>query len=72
MLAALEAAGYRVQVANDGDSLIVSTRDQIPDVVVLDAQIEGESAIESAYRLKYQPETAEIPIIMLTQFCSAR
>ncbi len=63
---ALRAGGYRVQEANDGDSLVASTHGQKPDVVVLDARLNGEGGIDSARRLKHHPETADIPIIMLT------
>ena len=64
--AALEMAGYRtIEAANaqDAHSLVV---DQKPDLILLDWMMPNVSGIELARRLKRDPLTAEIPIIMLT------
>lgn len=64
--AALEMAGYRtIEAANaqQGHELVV---DQKPDLILLDWMMPNVSGIELARRLKRDPLTAEIPIIMLT------
>ncbi len=63
---ALEMANYRcleASNARDGHALVV---DQIPDLILLDWMLPGTSGIEFARRLKKDPATADIPIIMLT------
>src|SRR3546814_14598064 len=41
-------------------------RENPPDLVLLDWMIEGVSGIEVCRRLRRHPETANVPIIMLT------
>ena len=63
---ALEMADYQYLEAADAKeahSLIV---DRQPDLILLDWMMPGTSGIELARRLKRDPVTAEIPIIMLT------
>ncbi|TXR51483.1 phosphate regulon transcriptional regulator PhoB [Reinekea thalattae] len=64
--AALEMAGYHtIEAANgqDAHGLVV---DQKPDLILLDWMMPHVSGVELARRLKRDPLTAEIPIIMLT------
>lgn len=64
--AALEMAGYytlEAGNAQDAHSLVV---DQKPDLILLDWMMPNVSGVELARRLKREPMTAEIPIIMLT------
>ncbi|EAR09332.1 phosphate regulon transcriptional regulatory protein PhoB [Reinekea sp. MED297] len=64
--AALEMAGYRTLEASnaqDAHSIVV---DQKPDLILLDWMMPQVSGVEFARRLKRDPLTAEIPIIMLT------
>ncbi len=64
--AALEMAGYRtIEASNaqEAHSLIV---DQKPDLILLDWMMPNVSGIELARRIKRDPMTAEIPVIMLT------
>ncbi|MFP8967948.1 phosphate regulon transcriptional regulator PhoB [Pokkaliibacter sp. CJK22405] len=63
---ALEMAGYEcleAENATRAHSLIV---DDQPDLMLLDWMLPGTSGIELCRRLKRDPMTAEIPIIMLT------
>ena len=64
--AALEMAGYHSIEASDAltaHSIIV---DQKPDLILLDWMMPGTSGVELARRIKREPLTCEIPIIMLT------
>jgi two-component system, OmpR family, phosphate regulon response regulator PhoB len=62
----LEAAGYEVDSAARGDEAELKLRETMPDLVVLDWMLPGVSGIELCRRLRAQPPTAQLPIIMLT------
>lgn len=64
--AALEMAGYHSLEAADGQEAISTVVDQKPDLILLDWMLPGGSGIEICRRLKREPLTAEIPVIMLT------
>ena len=58
--------GYTVRVTADGDEALELAAEDTPDLVILDWMIEGTSGIEVCRRLRRAPETARVPIIMLT------
>jgi two-component system phosphate regulon response regulator PhoB len=58
--------GYTVHVTADGDEALELAAEDTPDLVILDWMIEGTSGIEVCRRLRRAPETARVPIIMLT------
>jgi len=62
----LEAAGYAVDSAARGDEAELKLRESTPDLVVLDWMLPVISGIEICRRLRAQPATAKLPIIMLT------
>jgi two-component system phosphate regulon response regulator PhoB len=62
----LEAAGYAVDSAARGDEAELKLRESTPDLVVLDWMLPAISGIEICRRLRAQPATAKLPIIMLT------
>jgi two-component system phosphate regulon response regulator PhoB len=62
----LEAAGYVVESAARGDEAELKLRENAPDLVVLDWMLPGISGIELCRRLRAQPATAQLPIVMLT------
>ncbi|WP_417260744.1 phosphate regulon transcriptional regulator PhoB [Celeribacter sp.] len=62
----LEAEGYFVGRAEDGDEALLLVNEDQPDVIVLDWMLPGVSGIEICRRLKLRPETRDIPIIMLS------
>jgi DNA-binding response OmpR family regulator len=58
--------GYEALVANDGqEALQIATR-ELPDLIILDLMLPGLNGTEVARRLKGDPRTAHIPIVMLT------
>lgn len=63
---ALEMADYQYLEAGDTREAHALIVDHKPDLVLLDWMLPGVSGIEFARRLKRDPSTAEIPIIMLT------
>jgi two-component system phosphate regulon response regulator PhoB len=62
----LERAGYRVLHTGDGHDALDLARAQAPDLILLDWMIEGMAGIEVCRLLRAKPETAKLPIIMLT------
>ena len=62
----LQAEGYVVDSASNGEDAELKLSEDIPDLVVLDWMIPNVSGIELCRRLRAQPETAQLPIIMLT------
>lgn len=62
----LEREGFDVLCATDGEEGINVAREQAPDLVLLDWMLPQVSGIEVCRRLRRMPETANVPIIMLT------
>jgi DNA-binding response OmpR family regulator len=62
----LEAAGHRVVVAADGAAALAEASRQRPDLIVLDAMMPVLTGSEVLARLKADPATATVPVIMLT------
>jgi two-component system phosphate regulon response regulator PhoB len=63
---ALSGAGFRFQEAADADEAQRSIQRAAPDLILLDWMLPNVSGIDLARRLKRDPHTQEIPIIMLT------
>src|SRR3546814_13388225 len=57
---------FEVAHTADGEDAMLLARENPPDLVLLDWMIEGVSGIEVCRRLRRHPETANVPIIMLT------
>lgn len=62
----LEAEGFRVSRAENGEEALLLVEEDLPDVIVLDWMMPNLSGIEVCRRLKLRPETRGIPIIMLS------
>ncbi|MGI8907793.1 MAG: response regulator transcription factor [Candidatus Sumerlaeaceae bacterium] len=62
----LESRGYEVLTAFDGLDAISMCETENPDLLLLDVMMPVMSGFEVARRLKANPKTADIPIIMLS------
>lgn len=62
----LEAAGFRVESAVNGEEGIQKARSARPDLVLLDIMMPGIDGWETLTRLKRDPETSGIPVIVFT------
>ena len=62
----LEAEGFEVDVCRRGDEADTRLRERVPDLLILDWMLPGLSGIELCRRLRGRPETAQLPILMLT------
>lgn len=62
----LEAEGFRVTTAEDGEAALLAVEEETPDIIVLDWMLPKVSGIEICRRLKTRADTRSLPIIMLS------
>ena len=62
----LSREGYQVSCASSGEEALRLVQSEIPDLIVLDLMLPGIDGLEVARRLKNDPNTKHIPIVMLT------
>lgn len=62
----LEGAGHSVRVARDGEEALAATREDRPDLIVLDSMMPIIAGPEVLAELKADPELRDIPVVMLT------
>ena len=62
----LEQEGFVVDEAADGDTALERIGRRAPDLMVLDVMLPGMSGLELCRRMRAQPPTAAMPILMLT------
>lgn len=62
----LEAEGFAVSKAENGEEALLLVEEDAPDIIVLDWMLPSVSGIEVCRRLKTRPETRHVPIIMLS------
>jgi len=60
----LEAEGFRVMRAENGEEALVMVDESAPDVIVLDWMLPNVSGIEICRRLKMRADTRAVPILM--------
>ena len=61
-----EREGFDLRRTGDGEEALLLAAEDTPDIILLDWMIEGVSGVEVCRRLRRKPETAHVPIIMLT------
>ena len=64
--AKLSAEYYDVQTAPDGPSALKAAAEQAPDIILLDVMMPGMDGLEVCRRLKADPATRHIPVILVT------
>jgi PAS domain S-box-containing protein len=62
----LEDSGFKVLVAEDGESAIESAEFALPDMILLDILMPGIDGFETCRRLKTNQATQDIPVIFMT------
>jgi putative two-component system response regulator len=62
----LEAEGYHVRTARDGDEALARVAEAPPDVILLDVVMPKLDGFEVCRRLKSDPKTILIPVVMIT------
>ncbi len=67
MSAILEQEGHEVLVAADGEEGFAKAKEIQPDLIILDVMMTSQDeGFQTAYRLKADPDLAEVPIVMIT------
>ncbi|WP_147124959.1 phosphate regulon transcriptional regulator PhoB [Shimia ponticola] len=62
----LEAEGFRVVQAGDGEEALVLIDEEAPDVILLDWMLPSVSGIEICRQIKMRKDTRLVPVIMLS------
>ena len=62
----LKRAGHEVSAALDAEGAQQQIREALPDLILLDWMLPGISGLEFARRLRADPRSRSVPIIMLT------
>ena len=62
----LEPQGYRTEVATTSDEALVKAKDLHPDAITLDLLIPGAEAWNTLRDLRQTPETARIPVLVVS------
>lgn len=62
----LGAEGYTVLQAVDGESALRLTIENLPDLAILDVMMPGLDGYEVCRRLKDDPRTRGVPVVLLT------
>jgi len=62
----LKRQGHEVYAAYDGKSGLKQARELRPDLIILDIMMPEMNGYEVCYRLKGDPDTAKIAVLMLT------
>lgn len=58
--------GFRVVTANSGPAGVSQAQLHQPDGILMDVMMPGMDGLQTAQRLKADPATAKIPVILLT------
>src|SRR5687768_17108906 len=67
----LASAGYQVTLGEDGEDGLAKARAQLPDLVLSDVNMPKRDGFELCRALKETPDTAHVPVILLTRMEAA-
>lgn len=62
----LEAEGFEALTASNGSEAVEVSQRERPDLIVLDVYMPGMDGYDACRRLKADPRTRDIPVILLT------
>jgi CheY-like chemotaxis protein len=63
-----EVDGYRVHAALDGESGLAMATELEPDIIFLDIRLPKLDGLEVLRRLRTEPRTANIPVVILSNY----
>jgi len=66
LIKAIRRQGFDMVSAADGEEALERVKDSHPDLVILDVTMPKLDGIEVLQRIKGDPQTASLPVIMLT------
>jgi two-component system cell cycle response regulator DivK len=64
----LARTSYRLIEATDGELGVVTAINEQPDLILMDIQLPKLSGLDATRRLRADPKTAAVPIIVITSF----
>ena len=64
--AMLEAGGYSVCSASDGDAGLATARKEKPDLILMDVQMPGKDGFKTFAELRLDDSMKNIPVVFLT------
>ena len=63
----LASAGYQVQAAADAEAALLMLDEDLPDLVLAEWTLPGQSGVALVRRMRSQPRTRELPVIMVSE-----
>lgn len=64
----LSVTSYRLLEATDGEQGVAMALESPPDLVLMDIQLPRLSGLDATRRIRQDPRTAHVPIIVVTSF----
>jgi two-component system, cell cycle response regulator DivK len=64
----LARTSYKLIEATDGEAGVATAIRELPDLILMDIQLPKLSGLDATRRLRVDPNTAAIPIIVITSF----
>ena len=68
----LKAEGFVVETAKDGEEALAKAKDLMPNIILLDIMMPKINGLDVLRKLKQDPETENIPVIVLTALIQDR
>ncbi|WP_375282150.1 response regulator transcription factor [Pseudooctadecabacter sp.] len=68
----LSRDGWTVHTHSNGETAMDKVRQGVPELIILDVMLPGRSGYDILRDLRADPETAEVPVMMLTARGQAR
>ncbi len=68
----LSVAGHEVRLASDGAEALASVSKELPEVIILDVSMPVMDGFQVLEKLRANPETAEIPVVLVTTLPPAK
>jgi DNA-binding response OmpR family regulator len=68
----LQEEGYRIVLAKDGAQALAAVGERLPELVLADVNMPDMNGLELAQRLRSDPLTAGIPIMMLSALAQSK